>query len=152
MKEYDLKEEHPCKDDISKHLASAVVYVIIGIYKKGEPLNQQPYSRKNKLYFEFMELIAKNYRKQRGIEFYANKLCISSRHLSSICKDITGITAKDRIDEHIIANIRILLVTTDLTISQISDELNFPNSSFFVKFFKKQTGMTPKEYRNVNKT
>ncbi|MCS2713660.1 helix-turn-helix domain-containing protein [Bacteroides thetaiotaomicron] len=152
LKEYDSKAEHPYRDDISKHLASVVVYVIIGFYQKGESLRQQPYSRKNVLYFEFMELIAKNYRKQRGIEFYANKLCISSRHLSSICKDITGITAKDCIDKHIITNIQILLVTTDMTISQISDELNFPNASFFVKFFKKQTGITPKGYRDINKT
>lgn len=152
LKEYDSKEEHPCKDEISKHLASAVIYEIIGIYKKGEPLSQQPYSRKNKLYFEFMELVAKNYGKQRGIEFYANKLCVSSRHLSSICKDITGITAKDCISEHVITNIRILLLTTDMTISQIADELNFPNASFFTKFFKEQTGITPKEYRNSNKT
>lgn len=96
-----------------------------------------------------MELVAKNHRKQRNIEYYANELCISSRHLSSICKEITGKTAKDCLNEYIIINIQTILATTEMTILQISEEFNFPNASFFTKFFKTQTGITPKEYRNT---
>lgn len=152
LKEHDARKDHPCREEISKHLVSAIIYEVIGIYKRGEPLSQQPYSRKNKLFFEFQELVAKNYRKQRRIEFYADKLCVSSRHLAAICKEITGYTAKDFLNEHIVVNIRVLLSTTDMTIAQISEELDFPNASFFTKFFKEQTGMTPKEYRNRNRT
>lgn len=152
LKEHDARKDHPCTEEISKHLFSAIIYEVIGIYKKGKPLDQQPYSRKNRLFFEFQELVARNYRKQRGIEFYADKLCISSRHLSAICKEITGCTAKECINEHIVVNIQVLLSTTDMTIAQISEGLDFPNASFFTKFFKEQTGMTPKAYRNVNRT
>lgn len=150
LKEHDLRTEHLYRDEISKHLMFSIIYEVIGIYKKGEPLKQVPYSRKNQLYFNFMELLAKNYSMHRELEFYADKLCITSRHLSSICKEMKGQTAKECINSHLITNIKILLETTDMTISQISEELNFPNASFFTKFFKEQTKMTPKEYRNAN--
>lgn len=149
LKEYDARREQLYKEEISKHLSAAIIYEVIGIYKKRQPLTQRPYSRKNKLYYEYMELVAKNHRTQRCIEFYANELCVSSRHLSSICKEITGKTAKDCLNEYIIINIRTILATTDMTILQISEEFNFPNASFFTKFFKTQTGFTPKEYRNT---
>ncbi|MDL2244185.1 helix-turn-helix domain-containing protein [Parabacteroides sp. OttesenSCG-928-J18] len=69
---------------------------------------------------------------------------------TSICKEVSGITSKGCIDHHIISHARLLLVSTDKTILQISDELNFPNSSFFSKYFKKHVGMTPKVYRDVH--
>lgn len=152
LKDHDSRKDHPCREEISKHLAAAIIYEVIGIYKKGTPLAQQPYTRKYKLSFEFIDLVVKNCRQERGIEYYANKLCITSRHLSSICKETIGQTAKDYLNEYIIVNVRFLLATSDMTISQISDEFNFPNASFFTKFFKQRTGMTPKEYRNNAET
>ncbi len=151
MKTYDARLDHPYRREISQHLVTAIVYEIISLYKKGEPFNQQSYSRKDQIYFDFMELVNTNFKKERGIEFYADKLCISSRHLTSICKELGGQTAKKCIDEQIIINIEMLLSTTTLTIAQISDEFNFPNASFFTKYFKEHTGITPKEYRNGDK-
>lgn len=150
LREHDARKEHPCRDEISRHLASAILYEVIGIYKRGEPLKVQPYSRKNKLYFEFIQLVAKYHHCQREVDFYADKLCITSRYLSSICKEVSGITSKGCIDHHIINHARLLLVTTDNTILQISEELNFPNSSFFSKYFKKHVGVTPKVYRDTH--
>jgi transcriptional regulator GlxA family with amidase domain len=98
-----------------------------------------------------MKLVRSNYKTERGIEFYADKLCVSSRHLSSICKELDGQTAKKCIDRQIIIHAQMLLNTTTLTIAQIADEFNFPNASFFTKFFKEHIGMTPKEYRNAGK-
>lgn len=152
LKEHDSREDHPCREEISRNLGNAIIYEVIGIYRKKEPLPQQPYSRKKKLYFEFIELLAKNYREQRDVEFYAGKLCITSRYLSAVCKEITGLTAKECINQHIIINARILLASTDMTVLQISDELNFANPSFFTQYFKKRTGITPKKYRNKDKT
>jgi AraC-like DNA-binding protein len=151
LKKHDSREGHPCREEISRHLASAIIYEVIGIYEKGEPIRQQPYSLKNNLYFELMQLIAQNYRKHRNVEFYAGELCITPRYLSAICKDVTGMTATDCINRHVIVNARILLITTEMTILQISEEMNFPNPSFFTQFFKKHMNMTPKEYRNLNK-
>lgn len=152
LKEHDSRKDHPCREEITRNLGYAIIYEVIGIYKKKEPLHQQPYSRKQTLYFEFIQLITKHYREQKDIEFYAEQLCITSRYLSVVCKEISGFTAKECIDLHTMINARILLTTTDMTILQISDELNFANPSFFTQFFKKRTGVTPKRYRNINRT
>jgi len=151
MKAYDTRSDSLYQKEISQHLFTAILYEIVGLYQKGEPLIQQSYSRKDQLYFDFMKLVRSNYKTERGIEFYANKLCVSSRHLSSICKELDGQTAKKCIDRQIIIYAQMLLNTTTLTIAQIADEFNFPNASFFTKFFKEHNGMTPKEYRNAGK-
>lgn len=150
LKEHDSRTNHPCREEISKILASAIIYEVVGIYQKGEPLRQQPYSRKNKLYFDFTQLIAKNFGKQKNVDFYADKLCITARYLSVICKEISGLTATECINHYIMTNARVMLSTTDMTILQISEELSFPNPSFFTQFFKKHQGITPKMYRTVS--
>lgn len=150
LREHDQRKDHPCREEISRYLASAIIYEVIGIYKRGEPLPQQQYSRKDKIYFEFTELIAKNCNKQHNMDFYARKLFISPRYLSAICKEIAGITATEYINHHIMVNARLLLATTDKSILQISEEMNFPNASFFTQFFKKHEGVTPKVYRGMN--
>ena len=151
LDEYDSRKDHPCRQEISRNLGYAIIYEVIGIYKNKQPLRQQPYSRKQALYFEFAQLITKHYKEQKDIEFYAEQLCITSRYLSVVCKEISGTTAKECIDLHIMVNARILLTTTTMTILQISDELNFANPSFFTQYFKKRTGVTPKKYRIVNR-
>ena len=148
MKNCDARHVHPYRKEISDHLIIALLYEIMGLYKKNEPLNKKSYSRKDQLFFEFTELVNINCLQERGVEFYADKLCISSRYLSSVCKDIEGQTAKDCIDEYVINNIGAALNSTNQTIAQIADEFNFPNASFFTKYFKEHTGLTPKLYRD----
>ncbi|MFV0538448.1 MAG: helix-turn-helix domain-containing protein [Dysgonomonas sp.] len=72
---------------------------------------------------------------------------MTSKYLSSLIKEQTGRTAFAWINEIIISSIKHILKTTDKTILQISEDFNFPNASFFGRFFKKHTNMTPVEYR-----
>jgi YesN/AraC family two-component response regulator len=88
-----------------------------------------------------------HYREQRGLDFYADKLCITPKHLSKVIKAISDKPANDWIDEHVVLEAKALLKSTNMTIEQISDELNFPSQSFFGKYFKRVTGMSPKEYK-----
>ena len=96
---------------------------------------------------KFLHLAQSYYKEQRGLEFYADKLCITPKHLSKIIKETTGKPANDWIDEHVALEAKALLKSTNMTISQISDELNFPSQSFFGKYFKRVTGMSPSEYK-----
>lgn len=147
LKEHDLRTEHPFRYEISQLAILTIFYEIAAIYKKRQPLRQQSYSRKNKLFLEFMQLVAVHYDRQRSIDFYADKLCITPRYLSSVTREVSGMTASESIERVVILNARILLASTDMTIQQISDRLNFPNHSFFSKYFKRITGITPKECR-----
>lgn len=96
----------------------------------------------------FMTLVRQNFKHERFLEFYANRLEITSKHLSRTIKAQTGVSAVEWIERFIVLEAKVLLKSSNLNIQQISDELHFPSQSFFGKYFKKKTGMSPKEFRN----
>lgn len=150
IQKHDFRDNHPYQKEISQHLVSVIIYEVLGVYKESKVLKQQPFSQKRVYYFRFIELLTKYSGKHLSIDFYADELCITPRYLSAICKEIMGHTATDCINMHILMNARLLLVTTNMTIAQISEELKFSNTSFFTQFFKKHEGITPKVYRARN--
>ena len=81
------------------------------------------------------------------MEFYAYQLCITPKHLSKVIKQTTHKNANDWIDEHVILEAKALLKSTNMTTQQISEELNFSDQLFFGKYFRRHTGMSPKEYK-----
>lgn len=83
-----------------------------------------------------------------SLEFYAEKLNVSTQHLIRIVKKSTNKTPHKLISEFIVINAKILLKNPNLTIADISDELSFSDTSSFGKFFKKHTGISPNSYRN----
>lgn len=103
--------------------------------------------RREELFIKFIHLIHKYCPQQREVGFYAEKLYITSRYLSSITQNIADKSAKYIIDKHAIQRIKIMLKYSNMSIQDISYELNFPDQSFFSRYFKKHTGMSPLEYR-----
>ena len=103
----------------------------------------------NHIVANFLELVQHHYREQRLIQFYASKLCITPKYLSKLVKEHTGRAAADWIEQHVILEARAMLQSSDMSIQQIATSLNFPNQSFFGKYFKRATGVSPKQYRMV---
>ena len=99
-------------------------------------------------YFEkLMNLLSEHYREERSVEFYADKMHISSKHLSRVIRGFTGKSVHQWIDEFVVLEIKNLLKYSSMSIQQISIYLNFPNPSFMGQYFKRITGMTPGEYK-----
>lgn len=98
---------------------------------------------------KFLSLVQQHFKKERFLEFYAKKLNITTKHLSRTIKQITGFTAVEWIERYVVLEAKVLLKATNLNIQQIAEELNFPTQSLFGKYFKKNVGMTPKEFRNT---
>ena len=96
----------------------------------------------------FVKLVQEHFRQERFLDFYANELGISAKHLSRSVKAQTGISAVNWIERHVVLEAQVMLKSSKLNIQQISDELNFKSQSFFGKYFKKFTGVSPKDYRN----
>lgn len=103
----------------------------------------------NRVVDRFINLVQQNFKRERFLDFYAGKLGITSKHLSRTVKTQTGYTAVEWIERYVILEAKVMLKSSNLTIQQISDELCFPSQSFFGKYFKKSTGMSPKEFRNT---
>ena len=117
-------------------------------YKCYEPFKDEIVSRQGRMSDQFLALVQQNFRKERFLEFYASKLEVTPKHLSRTIKKQTGYTAVEWIERYVILEAKVLLKSSNLNIQQIADELNFPSQSFFGKYFKKLTGLSPKEFRN----
>lgn len=96
---------------------------------------------------DYIKLVRQHYAHEHQLKFYANKLCLTPKYLMAVIKKHLGKNAKKFINEAIIADAKFQLKTTDLCVMQISDNLNFPNPSFFGKFFKQHVGVSPNAYR-----
>lgn len=114
------------------------------IHKTGESQK----TNKNSLIQNFSWLVNTHFKKHRGLEFYANKLYLTPKYMSSVIKQASGKSAGDWVDDRVILEAKALLKSTDMTIQQIGDELNFPSQSSFGKYFKRLVGVSPKEYRS----
>ena len=96
----------------------------------------------------FGQLVIQHYQNNRNVSWYAEKLGISHAHLCTIVKQITGHTCVEIIASMVIMDAKSQLKSTNLSIQEISYSLNFANMSFFGKYFKRNVGMSPLEYRN----
>lgn len=113
----------------------------------GKP-HEEPKKPKNEdLVDRFLNYAKVHYKEYRGVQFYADKLFLTPKYLSKIIKENTGTSVSGWIDNYVVLEAKALLKSTNMTIQQISDELNFPSQSFFGKYFKRHVGVSPKEYK-----
>ena len=112
---------------------------------------RQNTSRQEELFERFIHLVIQHGGRQREVKYYADRLCISTRYLSSVVQGLTGYTPKALIDERCVQEIKTMLRTTNDTMQEIAFKLDFPDQSFFTRYFKKHTGVIPAEYRKGEK-
>ena len=124
---------------------------LLDIYDKTHRIFEQNrpegISRQEELFKRFIQLIHKHCLNQREVSFYAQKMFITPRYLSAITQAVAGETAKNIIDKHVILEIKVLLESTDLSIQEIANRLQFPDQSLFGRYFKKHTSISPQYYR-----
>ncbi|MCS3051089.1 helix-turn-helix domain-containing protein [Parabacteroides johnsonii] len=107
----------------------------------------RPFNSGEYLFKNFIDLLGASYPKNRNVSYYADRLHVTSKYLSSVCKKISGQTASKVIDHYVLKDIEYLMKHTSKTIKIISVELDFPDISFFGKYVKKHFGMAPKMLR-----
>ena len=138
--------DNPYREEIIRHLFSAHYYGL-GYYMHGLQSQPSTMTAQQEKCEKFMSLLAENFKNHRDIGFYADKLCVTSKYLSTMLKQETGMTALDWIERHVVLYAKSCLSSTSMTIQEISDELDFPSQSVFGKYFKRVEGMSPKAYR-----
>lgn len=141
-------EGSPYREAISKTILNAMMLEIVGLYETfaDKPANEHK-QKQEQLADDFFLLLAHYYKKERSVAFYAEKMNRTPKYLSGEIKRITGRSMLDWLNEAILIEMKLQLKTTDHTILQISEELNFSSPSVFVQFFRHHTGTTPLQYR-----
>ena len=124
-----------------------MIYREVKAYVK-EPDKEQTGNRTMKLFADFTNLVTRYHKREREVAYYANLLSITPDYLNKVCKMHWETTAKEYIDWQVVMAIKNDLICTDLSIKCIAAQLNFDDSSYMCRFFKKQTGMSPVEYRD----
>jgi len=140
------QETNPYKEEIIRHLFSAHFYGL-GYYFHGQLNQQSQMTNQQEICEKFVRLVSENFKEQRNIGFYSDKLCMSNKYLSTILKQETGMTALEWIERYVVLYAKSCLSSTSMTIQQISDDLDFPSQSVFGKYFKRVEGVSPKVYR-----
>jgi AraC-type DNA-binding domain-containing proteins len=145
LKKLILVEDHPYRMEVARYLTLSFLYGAGYHYHKFADKREKTHNEM--LIEKFLHLVDTHYKKERGLEYYADKLCITSKHLSRVLRETGNKSPNDLINERVVLEAKALLKSTNMTIQQISDELNFPTQSFFGKYFKRIVGMSPKEYK-----
>lgn len=128
-------------------LISALMHHYDGCYSKLADQAVRSQSREQTIFDRFLQLVNQHCVQQHQLAYYASRLCLTQRYLGTVVRQASGMTAKDWIDRALVTHIKIELRHSDKPVTQISDELCFPNPAFFCKYFKRLTGVTPQHYR-----
>lgn len=139
-----LARKRPYSREILRHLTAALIYSMADSIIKTLPVSL---SREEAVTQNFLDSVSKNYLKWRKVTEYAADLGLTPGYLSAIVKSVSKKSAAEWIDDYVMLEAKVLLSSSDMTIQQICHRLNFPNQSFFGKYFKRHTGMSPTHYR-----
>ena len=97
---------------------------------------------------DFLGLLNRYYTRRHDVAFYAEKLNITPNYLNIIAKRNLGVTAKEQINIQLGLVVKMFLDTTDLTVKEIAERLHYDDPSYLCRIFRKQTGLSPIQYRN----
>ncbi|MDE5858659.1 MAG: helix-turn-helix domain-containing protein [Muribaculaceae bacterium] len=144
------KDSIPYSEIVVDSICRAIIFETLNLYiKRLDAVEKTTKStRSEQLFYHFIMMVENRFKKTRVLNDYAEALCISPKHLSALVKEVSGRTAGSWIDAYVIAEAKRLLSSTKMSILEISEELNFANQSFFGKYFKNLTGLSPSQFRN----
>ena len=138
--------------EIIRSLVQSMVYVICrALHNEVEVKPTNETNQKMILFDRFITLLAQSEIKKHPLNYYSDILCVSSRYLTTICREISNKTAYDWIKEYVQNDVRYYLLHTNLTIKEISLKLGFCNLSFFGKYVRENFGQSPSDFRRDEK-
>lgn len=145
---------NPYRKDILKDLLHAFASVYYHEWRQNFgriPDVKEPTMAKQ-LCNRFYNLIFEGFREHRDIAYYAGQLCITPCYLAMLTRKICHETPKQAVNRLVMLDIKHKLKNTDMTNSQIADSLHFPDTSYMCRFFRRETGLSPSEFRERSRS
>lgn len=142
-------KQTPYYREIITSLIKACLYELVAnIGTDGtDGLDVRQISQREVLFKQFVDLLASTETKPRSVTWYADRLCVTPKYLSTVCKQVSGNTALYWINEYVKNDIRYWLKSSSRTIKEVADRLDFPNLSFFGKYCRAHFGASPTDLR-----
>lgn len=134
------------RNEIIRSLFVSAFYIITDINQRSVK-DEYRQGRCEILFERFMELLAQHNKRERNVSFYARQMNITPKYLSTVVKQVSGKTAARWIDESVILEAKTLLKYSGMSIQEIAYHLNFSTQSFFGKYFKQHTGISPSRFK-----
>lgn len=138
------------QDEIIDGLVQIFFYEFVEIIERFVQTTPETHTSADSLFQAFIKLLESEYPKQRSVAYYADRLYITPKYLSAVVKNVSGETASQLINQAVMNDIRVLLKRSRKSIKEVAHELDFPNLSFFGKYVKRYSGLSPKQLREQN--
>lgn len=139
---------HPYDRQTVEHLETALLYDLKLLQAHQSSENTAKLSRGKRILQQFLDALGRKDPLPRNVKAYADYLCITPNHLSAVIREQSGRSVMDWLNAHCVLRAQVLLRHTDLSIYEIADALGFQSATFFSRFFHRETGVTPKNYRS----
>ena len=144
-------EDQGQKKDIIRNLSSATMHKTASLlnqyFAQSTPPTPSSMSRQDAFFEQFMTLLNQYHRKERSVTFYAEQLHITPKYFSGLIKQVSSRSAVEWINDYVILEAKAMLKHSGKSIQEVAYELNFPSQTFFGKYFKRLTGLSPSEYK-----
>lgn len=149
LKVYFTQQDCTCLDQLVLYQLKAF---FTGFYdwivrSRAERLPETGSRRTRELFSDFMEALERDYRQYRDVAYYAHRLSVTPKYLNIIVQRVTGHTAKAIIDQYVVMQLKLSLRSTNFSVKQLAWDYQFSDTSFFCRYFKQHTGLTPQQYR-----
>lgn len=145
-----IREQSGNENSSALMIATLLIQILVDVCRSFADKKQTQANRTKNTLQDFQQLIEMHFVQKRLPKEYSALLFITPHQLNAICKEGLGISAGEAIRNRVLLEAKRLLVNFDLPIGEIADRLNFPDHSYFVKFFKKYTALTPEAFRKSN--
>lgn len=152
FRERNAGQDNPYSMEILRQLFKTLIYrfgrIVYRSHCRPQQKNEMASKSRNEEYFKrFMTELSRHYTRERSVGFYAERLHLTPKYLTTIIRLTSGRPAVAWIDDYVVLEAKNLLRYSTMSIQEIAYSLNFPNQSFFGRYFKNHTGLTPSAYR-----
>lgn len=140
------------RDDVIRSMVETLMYQFCEVFsvrvENKSSQSEDKLSRQENYFRRFIKELSEHYTERQNVTYYAEKLCISSRYLTTIVRKVSGLSVTDWMNKYLLMEAKYLLKYSEMSIQEIAYRLSFPDQSFFGKYFKQHTGVSPSTYRN----
>lgn len=135
------------QQEILENLFAGFIYSLSDLLLRQEERQDKVMNRQDDISFTFIKNVFDHFKNEKTLSYYADLQTLTTRHLSTVVKNVTGKTANKIISEFVMNEAKILLTSTSLSVNEIAEQLKFSDPYSFSHFFKKHSESSPTKYR-----